>query len=147
MHEPAQVDGQALRQFLAERDIPCPGCGYNLRGLARSLCPECARPFTLQELLPPTSLGPNTPLRIAVVVELAILAVLFYLMPLDPFALACPLGFAAFFLGIMALSAILSRRHADPSVRRREHAWAAWTAVGVTVAALAILGGLPLIYR
>jgi hypothetical protein len=30
-----------LAQFLADRDQPCVGCGYNLRGLATDRCPEC----------------------------------------------------------------------------------------------------------
>lgn len=28
----------------------CPGCGYCLIGLAEQVCPECGRPFTLEEL-------------------------------------------------------------------------------------------------
>jgi hypothetical protein len=27
---------------LAEHDVPCPGCGYNLRGLRATSCPECS---------------------------------------------------------------------------------------------------------
>lgn len=30
-----------LRTFLAERDMPCPLCGYNLRALQAGQCPEC----------------------------------------------------------------------------------------------------------
>ncbi len=30
-----------LRAFLAERDLPCPLCGYNLRALRSEKCPEC----------------------------------------------------------------------------------------------------------
>lgn len=30
-----------LRSFLAERDVPCPVCRYNLRGMASDRCPEC----------------------------------------------------------------------------------------------------------
>lgn len=26
---------------MAEQDVPCPGCGYNLRGVAQDTCPEC----------------------------------------------------------------------------------------------------------
>lgn len=39
----AAGDRQAelLRAFLAERDVACPGCGYNLRGLTGDACPEC----------------------------------------------------------------------------------------------------------
>lgn len=31
-----------LREYLAQRDEPCPSCGYNLRGLQGARCPECA---------------------------------------------------------------------------------------------------------
>lgn len=30
-----------LAHFLADRDIPCPSCGYNLRDLRSVACPEC----------------------------------------------------------------------------------------------------------
>jgi hypothetical protein len=30
-----------LEQFLAERDVVCPSCAYNLRGLKSDRCPEC----------------------------------------------------------------------------------------------------------
>jgi hypothetical protein len=30
-----------LREFLAERDVPCPLCQYNLRALTGDTCPEC----------------------------------------------------------------------------------------------------------
>lgn len=29
------------RQFVRGRDVECPGCGYNLRGLDGRTCPEC----------------------------------------------------------------------------------------------------------
>lgn len=34
-------DKAALEQFLAERDVPCPSCGYNLHALKADHCPEC----------------------------------------------------------------------------------------------------------
>lgn len=37
-----------LRMFLAERDTPCPGCGYSLRGLTGTRCPECNQELRLQ---------------------------------------------------------------------------------------------------
>ena len=37
-----------LRQFLAERDEPCPSCGYNLRGLTGETCPECGEALELR---------------------------------------------------------------------------------------------------
>jgi hypothetical protein len=34
-------DDAILATFLADRDVPCPRCAYNLRALAGSCCPEC----------------------------------------------------------------------------------------------------------
>jgi hypothetical protein len=36
-----------LRDFLVGRDAPCPGCGYNLRGITGSQCPECGAAVSL----------------------------------------------------------------------------------------------------
>lgn len=30
-------------RYLATRDIPCPHCGYIMRGLESARCPECGR--------------------------------------------------------------------------------------------------------
>jgi hypothetical protein len=46
--DPAEAD--ALRRFLAERDVACPGCEYNLRGLVGPRCPECDRALEPAEL-------------------------------------------------------------------------------------------------
>lgn len=37
-----------LREFLAEIDEPCPSCGYSLRGLTGSSCPECDEALVLR---------------------------------------------------------------------------------------------------
>jgi hypothetical protein len=39
---------ELLRTFLAEADVPCPGCGYNLRGLTGQTCPECSQALALR---------------------------------------------------------------------------------------------------
>ena len=31
----------AIEAFVKDRDVPCPGCGYNLRGIRGGACPEC----------------------------------------------------------------------------------------------------------
>ncbi|MEM9374141.1 MAG: hypothetical protein AAGA55_10905 [Planctomycetota bacterium] len=33
--------------YLRGRDVPCPGCGYNLRDGTSAVCPECTHHFTL----------------------------------------------------------------------------------------------------
>jgi hypothetical protein len=45
--ETATGRGCMMTEFLADRDTPCPGCTYNLRGLTGSVCPECSQPLEL----------------------------------------------------------------------------------------------------
>lgn len=42
-----ESSGELLREFLQDRDEPCPGCGYNLRGLQGAQCPECRQGIEL----------------------------------------------------------------------------------------------------
>lgn len=46
-----------LRTFLIGRDAPCPACGYNLRDLKGSTCPECGLALTLRVNLQEPALG------------------------------------------------------------------------------------------
>ena len=39
---------ESLTRFLSDRDEPCPGCGYNLRGLPGDRCPECNQALVLR---------------------------------------------------------------------------------------------------
>lgn len=43
----AWQDDVWLREFLATRNVPCPSCGYNLRGLVSVRCPECGQMLRL----------------------------------------------------------------------------------------------------
>jgi hypothetical protein len=38
---------EQMSVYLAGRDVPCPGCGYNLRDLRGSRCPECGDALVL----------------------------------------------------------------------------------------------------
>jgi hypothetical protein len=40
-------ENEPLAAFLSSRDVPCPGCGYNLRGLTSDHCPECYQHLVL----------------------------------------------------------------------------------------------------
>lgn len=44
----ATSDLDMLQSFLEARDIPCPSCGYNLRGLRGERCPECGEAIELR---------------------------------------------------------------------------------------------------
>lgn len=46
-----------MSEYLAERDTPCPRCGYNLRGLTGGHCPECGDELRLQVGLVEPRLG------------------------------------------------------------------------------------------
>ncbi len=50
--DPADPPPGVLAEFLATRDAPCPRCGYNLRGLSASRCPECNTEIQLGILRP-----------------------------------------------------------------------------------------------
>lgn len=38
----------ALQVYFSGRDVPCPHCHYNLRGVSAPACPECGRAIELQ---------------------------------------------------------------------------------------------------
>ena len=45
--DPITDESSLLVDFLSQRDVPCPLCGYNLRGLNSMKCPECGRQLRL----------------------------------------------------------------------------------------------------
>ena len=36
-----------LRRYLSDRDVACPECSYNLRGLREARWPECGTPLEI----------------------------------------------------------------------------------------------------
>ena len=44
---PSSRAEQMLLEFLRDHDADCPVCGYNLRGLTTSICPECRQKLVL----------------------------------------------------------------------------------------------------
>ncbi|MFM9997152.1 MAG: hypothetical protein ACKVU4_15290 [Phycisphaerales bacterium] len=51
-------DDSALIAWAATRDASCPVCGYNLRGVPRAVCPECAARLHLQVGSENLAIGP-----------------------------------------------------------------------------------------
>lgn len=37
------ITSELLKTYGVDRDLPCPSCGYNLRGNAGGRCPECGK--------------------------------------------------------------------------------------------------------
>lgn len=53
-----QIDDQRLTAYLADQNIPCPSCKYNLRGLKGNCCPECSQELVLSVQLLEPRMGP-----------------------------------------------------------------------------------------
>lgn len=47
-HGPTNID--LIEQYTANRDVPCPSCEYNLRGIRSEVCPECSQKLDFDEL-------------------------------------------------------------------------------------------------
>lgn len=43
---PARSEAELLAEYLRSRDVPCPACQYNLRGVSDGVCPECGLAVT-----------------------------------------------------------------------------------------------------
>src|SRR5947208_13149861 len=41
------AEERMLLEYVADRDVACPSCMYNLRGLTTPRCPECGRELKL----------------------------------------------------------------------------------------------------
>jgi len=46
-HEAVASEQEMLRQYLKNRNVPCPACGYNIKQLLSNTCPECGRELML----------------------------------------------------------------------------------------------------
>ena len=62
---PADDELACLHHYLRTRDEPCPRCGYNLRHLQNSACPECGSALCLKVGLVEPRLAPYITLLLA----------------------------------------------------------------------------------
>ncbi len=53
-----QSEADLLKALLAQRDISCPVCGYNLRAITSTNCPECGAKLDLRVGSTDLKLGP-----------------------------------------------------------------------------------------
>jgi hypothetical protein len=53
-----QIESEIVKAFLAEQDVGCPVCGYNLRDCPSPSCPECGAAIRLRLCCPDLRLGP-----------------------------------------------------------------------------------------
>ena len=68
-------EAQLLELLLAARDIPCPVCGYNLRAIASTNCPECGAKLDLRVGSTDLKLGPWLAAVLAVALPLGACAI------------------------------------------------------------------------
>lgn len=75
----AEADRSELAAFLSDRDVPCPSCGQNLRGLESPSCPSCGLGLSAASLRASASMAsPRIVLAIRIL-SLGALAVALYL--------------------------------------------------------------------
>ncbi len=86
-HQQGPSEAELLQAWLSSRDVPCPVCGYNLRSIEATRCPECGAKLDLR-------VG-STDLKIG-------------LWLVGVISLALPLGFFGL-VTIFTLPAVLSR--------------------------------------
>lgn len=142
---PASRD-DLLRSYLADADEPCPRCGYNLRQLHSSRCPECGSELTLV-------LGLTEP-RLAA--YLTTVGVWCFGLGASTFLSVIALAFAPMswwsnaggmfllvLLGISALSLTLSIRRRTAMRKQKESVQ--WLVAGISAGIVVFLGFLILI--
>jgi hypothetical protein len=113
-HEPPTTRDEALLRFLANRDVPCPVCGYNLRSAASDRCPECGGQFEFCPGSLDLRLGPWILMLIAA---------------------SIPLGFVVLALGSLGLVMVIEYAVGGRSALGIDHVVLGLLAVGVVCAA------------
>ncbi|MCZ6543549.1 MAG: hypothetical protein O6768_07770 [Planctomycetota bacterium] len=128
-------EAQLLKLLLVARDIPCPVCGYNLRAIASTNCPECGAKLDLRVGSTDLKLGPWLAALLAGALPLGIVSfVLVIGLAVDP------IFFAVFFVGALAyimLLALVVRNRRAFWKQPRKRQW--WLAVCSAIVSLVLL--------
>jgi hypothetical protein len=132
-------DEELVRTFLAERDTPCPSCGYNLRGAASTSGPECGAQAQITLVKPIR----RPPVRVALGLVMLHLALYLYSSSTAAWLLArngvAPVSWARWQLGkgsifSMVIWYVVRRRHPQSGARFVELAlWALLCMLVITV--------------
>ncbi len=103
-------DADQLKAYLANRDVACPGCGYNLRGSPEPWCAECGSPFDVLSL----TRSPAPPAGRFVIYAVHALGLLFGFVIIAFVLSALPLALVAglaVWLILLPIAGILVLRH------------------------------------
>ncbi|MCH8343570.1 MAG: hypothetical protein IH983_06245 [Planctomycetes bacterium] len=131
-----QSEAELLKALLAERDLPCPVCGYNLRAIASSNCPECGAKLDLRVGSTDLQLGPWLAALFAGALPLGIVSFVLVI----GLGAGDPILFAVFFVGALAytmLLAVLVRKRRAFWKQPRKRQW--WLAVCSAIVSLVLL--------
>jgi hypothetical protein len=156
---PPAGDEQALFDWLATHDAPCPVCSYNLRALREPRCPECAARLFLAVGTEDMAIGPWLLAVVALAMAMGFDTVVALIMTVglvlerpsspadlrDVLLLLATFAFGAGACGAMLLRLVRRRRHWRRSERRRQ--WRTACTVFVTVAAAHAVFGLWVVSR
>jgi|SRR5687767_14768173 len=120
-------DAAALLDYLRERDVACPLCRYNLRGLRASRCPECGRELTLGVWLAEPRMGAWVVALVPSLLAAGVGVLLLFAMIAEgwnmidgmPFALVIAMGCFLVFIPIAAAVLVLRRRFMRLAERRQ----------------------------
>ncbi len=121
-------EAQLLERLLATRDISCPVCGYNLRAIASTNCPECGAKLDLRVGSTDLKLGPWLVAILGLALPLGFVGI--YAVLLGVTAAIAPStfsGFAPTLLAVIGVALAISAAYAAVLwrlVRNRRNFWA-----------------------
>ena len=151
-HRPGKgvAGGTDLQKYLRLRDVPCPGCGYNLRDLIIDHCPRCEETLTVEIIKASERQGlpliPLVVLRITALITVAIMAYTLFspggegffsdgcervLTSMWSTVFGIPLSLLGIVFFALLFAATFAVTNYRGSVQRRRATWLGLTAMGL----------------